>query len=236
MDFSESARKKSRELGIDLVGFADLSSFKAAKACRPADLLDPFSTAIAIAVHLADEVLDKIESKPTPEYNQAYIDANARLDAAATRIEQWIEEKGFHAKAIPASKMASEGRRFGAISHKAVAHAAGLGWQGKSLLLVTPDFGPRVRLATVLTDMPCKPGTMMPNRCGQCHACVDACPARAIKGTAPEFYHLDPNDGVDLDKCDAQLKEFGKLPGITKSVCGVCVAVCPWGKARKQES
>ncbi len=234
MDFSASVKALCKELGLDLVGFADLTPFKAAGACKPADLLAPFTRAISIAVHLNDDMLDEIETEPTPAYNQAYIDANARLDAAGVRIEQWIKEKGFKATLIPASKMADGGRRFGAISHKAVAHAAGLGWQGKSLLLVTPRFGPRVRLATVLTDMPLKAGTMEPNRCGECNACTDACPAHAIKGIAPEFYHPDPSVGVDLDKCDAKLKEFGKIPGITKSVCGVCVAVCPRGKPRKK--
>ncbi len=234
MDFTISIKALSKELDLDLVGFADLAPFKAAGACKPAGLLDPFTRAVAIAIHLDDDVLDEVETGPTPAYNQAYIDANAKLDAEATRIEQWIHEKGFKAMMVPASKMADGERRFGSISHKAVAHAAGLGWQGKSLLLVTPDHGPRVRLAIVLTDMPLKPGTMEPNRCGECNACTDACPAHAIKGIAPEFYHQDPSVGVDLDKCDAQLKEFGKLPGITKSVCGVCVAVCPQGRSRKK--
>jgi epoxyqueuosine reductase len=234
MDFSASVKALCKELGLDLVGFADMAPFKAAGACNPADLLDQYTHAIAIGVHLDDDILDKIQTGPTPRYNQAYIDANVKLDAAATRVERWIREHGFKAAAIPASKIIDTGRRFGAISHKAVAHAAGLGWQGKSLLLVTPEHGPRVRLATVLTDMPLAPGTMIPSRCGKCHACVDACPARAIKGVSLESYHADPSTAVDLDKCDAKLKEFGKRPGITKSVCGVCVAACPWGKAKKK--
>jgi epoxyqueuosine reductase QueG len=234
MDFSARVKALCKELRVDLVGTADLAPFKAAGACHPADLLDPYSRAIAIGIHLDDDVLDEIRTGPTPAYNQAYIDANAKLDAAATRIERWIHEQGFKAVGIPASKIVDTGRRFGAISHKAVAHAAGLGWQGKSLLLVTPEHGPRVRLATVLTDMPLTSGKIKPNNCGKCHACVDACPARAIKDIAPVSIHAVPGDAVDLDKCDAKLKEFGKIQGITKSVCGVCVAVCPWGKPKKK--
>jgi epoxyqueuosine reductase len=234
MDFSASVIAFCHELGLDLVGFADLAPFKAAGACKPANLLEPFTIAISIAVHLDDDILDDIETRPSPAYNQAYIDANTKLDAAAARIEGWIREKGFKALMVPASKIIDDGRRFGSISHKAVAHAAGLGWQGKSLLLVTPDFGPRVRLATILTDMPLQPGTPEPNRCGRCRACTEACPAHAIRGIAPIFYHATPSDGVDLDKCDAKLKEFAMLPGVTRSVCGVCVSVCPWGRSRKR--
>ena len=49
------------------------------------------------------------------------------------------------------------GDLFGNISHKAVARTEGIGWQGKSLLIVSPQYGPRIRLATVLTDMPLEP-------------------------------------------------------------------------------
>ncbi len=67
------------------------------------------------------------------------------------------------------------------ISHKAVARMAGLGWQGKSLLLINPEYGPRVRLVTILTDMPLTPDGPVKNRCGACLECVQACPASAIK-------------------------------------------------------
>ncbi|NMC07724.1 MAG: epoxyqueuosine reductase [Candidatus Lokiarchaeota archaeon] len=229
-----SIKRLSRELGLDLVGVADLAPFKVAGACKYPSLLAPYTRAIAIAVHLDDDILDDIESRPSPEYNQAYINANTKLDDAAAVITRWIIDNGFKAEMIPASKVVDDNRRFGAISHKAVAHAAGLGWQGKSLLLVTPEFGPRVRLATVLTDMPLETGTPEPNRCGRCRACTEACPARAIKGIAPVFYHADPSIGVDLDKCEAKLNEFQALPGITKTICGVCVSVCPWGRSRKK--
>ncbi|MCK9565162.1 MAG: hypothetical protein M0Q43_03825 [Methanothrix sp.] len=62
-------------------------------------------------------------------------------------------------------------------SHKLAAHMAGLGWIGKSCLLITPEAGPRVRWASVLTDAPMKAtGYAMAERCGECRKCVDVCP------------------------------------------------------------
>ena len=65
----------------------------------------------------------------------------------------------------------------GQISHRAVAHQAGLGWIGRNLLLVTPEFGPRIRLITVITYAELDQGPVpLPNRCGTCPACIDSCP------------------------------------------------------------
>ena len=71
----------------------------------------------------------------------------------------------------------------GGCSQKLAAHLSGLGWIGKSCLLVTPDHGPRVRWVTVLTDAPLRPtGAPLEQRCGECTACVDICPVHALTG------------------------------------------------------
>ena len=70
----------------------------------------------------------------------------------------------------------------GEINHKTVAALAGLGGIGLSRLLVTPDFGPFVRLGTILTDASLgvdKP--LEENPCDQCDSCRMACPAEAIQ-------------------------------------------------------
>jgi epoxyqueuosine reductase QueG len=62
--------------------------------------------------------------------------------------------------------------------HKTAAASAGLGWIGKTALFVSPQFGPAVRLATVFTDLDLPVGdAIAEGRCGDCRACVDACPA-----------------------------------------------------------
>ncbi len=109
---------------------------------------------------------------------------------------------------------------------------AGIGWQGKSLLVVNPEFGPRLRLATILTDMPLTPDTPLLNQCGKCKACVVFCPAKAIKNVSTESNYDSPEIAVDLNKCGEKLYEFAKLPDVGVRICGVCVKVCPYGNKK----
>ncbi len=118
----------------------------------------------------------------------------------------------------------------GIFSHRLVAHEAGLGWIGKSCSLVHPEVGPRLRLATVLTDAPLIPGKPLKSRCGSCRQCADICPVGALLGH-------DYADGEDRDLrlrfhlCDDYLLEKKKVLG--EQVCGLCIAVCPYGRKGK---
>ena len=87
--------------------------------------------------------------------HHAYDTVNDLLDTIALRLSNSLQRQGYRAFPIPASKRAVVDERVAAIfSHKLAAHMAGLGWIGKSCLLITPEAGPRVRWATVLTDAP----------------------------------------------------------------------------------
>lgn len=141
-------------------------------------------------------------------------------------------DQGFQGMAIPASELVDENNLLGSISHKAVARMAGLGWQGKSLLLINLEYGPRVRLVTILTDMPLLPDRPIKNRCGACLECVQACPASAIKNASTDSYYPGRDVAIDLEKCHQKLIEFKALPGINTRICGVCIKACPIGKRR----
>ena len=159
--------------------------------------------------------------------------ANILLDDITLRLQRNIIREGFRALAIPASQIVDKVDWMGHISHKAMAKAAGLGWQGKSLLLVTPGYGPRVRLATLLTNAALEPDPMMPNRCGTCQNCRNACPAAAIKGGVWEDHPQTRDEALHFSRCLEKVNNFAKRPEIGKSICGVCISVCPWGKPRE---
>jgi len=97
---------------------------------------------------------------------------------------------------------------------------AGLGWQGNSLLIVTPEYGPRVRLATVLTDMPLVPDQPLRNRCGGCVKCAQACPARAIKRVVAADRYARREDVLHLDRCAEKTLQYKARPDIAARVCG----------------
>ena len=106
---------------------------------------------------------------------------------------------------------------------------AGIGWQGKSLLLVNKKCGPRLRLATVLTDLPLEPDGPAKNLCGKCSRCADACPAAAIKNIPANDYYESRDTAIHLKRCYNKLLDFKEMPGIGYTFCGVCIKACPFG-------
>jgi epoxyqueuosine reductase QueG len=117
----------------------------------------------------------------------------------------------------------------GEISHKAVAKAAGLGWIGKSMLLVTPEFGPKVCLITVLTNMPLSAGQPFRNMCGECDKCVKVCPVKALTSISFEDHPQKIEEAFNVEKCGRWIDKTwddGKI-------CYVCMLICPKGKRRR---
>jgi epoxyqueuosine reductase QueG len=225
----------AKELGADLVGVADLKRLEGIQ-CEPPDLLENYRTAVSMAVALADGIIDPIEDKPTPLYQQHYLKVNLLLDDIALRMSGKIQEMGGKALPIPASQLLDLDNWTSYISHKAVAIAAGLGWQGKSLLLVTPEYGPRVRLVTVLTDLPLEADEPVKNLCARCSECAEACPAGAIRNVNTKTHYSSRDEALEFNKCVERVyEEHRKLPFIESPICGVCIRACPQGKKRRRK-
>ncbi len=168
--------------GASLVGFADLAGL--GSAC-----LSNWPWAVSIALALDPATIAGVRDGPTAEYYAEYKRTNRALQDLAGRVADGIRDLGHRAKPIaptvPEGPEADQWIQSLSVSfqHKTAATRAGLGWVGKSALLITPGFGPRVRLATVLTDMPLPAGEPEAvGRCGRCRACVGSCPAGAIRG------------------------------------------------------
>jgi len=115
----------------------------------------------------------------------------------------------------------------GEYSQKKAAVRAGLGWIGKNTLLITPNFGPRVRLATILTDweLPVSPSRMMPG-CGYCSICVDCCPSMCLKNVNWEP-GVSRENMIDIARCGET------NDAIQHCICGVCLVACPVGQNNK---
>lgn len=220
----------ARGFGASVVRVADTARLAGIET-EPVDLLAEFPRAVSLAVRLSDGIMDAIEDRPTPLYSSHYSRVNAVLDDVAVRTANWLAARGARALPIPASQILDDQRWTSYISHKAVAVAAGIGWQGKSLLVVSPDFGPRIRLVTVLTDAALAPDEPLKNRCGTCTKCRDACPAGAIRGVNTASHYESREEALDFQKCVVQVRDkFAELPYVAGLICGVCIAVCPWGR------
>lgn len=224
----------ARDCGADLVGVADMAHLKGIQT-EPEDLLEGYSRAVSMAIALSNGVIDPIVDVPTPIYQQHYLKVNLLLDDIALRVSGRIQEMGGKALPIPASQLLDLENWTSYLSHKAVAIAAGLGWQGKSLLLVTSDYGPRVRLVTVLTDLPLDPDEPIKNLCAKCTECADACPVSAIKNVNTDRHYSTRDEALDFQKCVERVYDKNRqLPFIDSPICGVCIRACPQGKKRRQ--
>jgi epoxyqueuosine reductase QueG len=229
MASTDELKAAARAAGADLVGVADLEPFRADGTMPLGTEFERFTKGLSVAIHLDDGTVDTIDGAPTPAYAQHYHEVNARLNRLTGWLVEWITARGYAACAVPASQILDQDNMLGLISHKAVARMAGIGWQGKSLLIVSREYGPRIRLATVLTDMPLSIDGPVKNRCGKCQACVKACPASAIKNVGTRDRYRDRDEALHFSRCVGQTMAFKALPGIGTSICGVCVQVCPFG-------
>lgn len=225
----EELQALAREWGADLFGVADLTPARRfmERECSP--VLAQFDRALAAAVYFPREVINELCYGPTHTYLHYYRVVNVRLDDIALRLTGFLRERGWRAFPIPSSQRVSRDRLAGIFPHRLAAHLAGLGWIGKSCSLITPQFGPAVRLVTVLTDAPLPPEQPLASRCGSCTRCVEICPAGAIKGVDFAF---DQELTVRLqpELCDQHLNQVRGRFG--KRVCGLCLAVCPWGQRK----
>lgn len=207
--------------GVDIVGFASVKGLESLLHQSIREIGSTLPYGISLGYRLSDAVVDNIRIGPTLLYKQHYKTVNWILDQCAVMVVRLIESSGMKALAIPASQTVDWEKQSGHMSHKAIAAAAGLGWIGKSGLLVTEEQGARIRFSSVLTDLPLEAGKPVENGCGDCARCIELCPARAISGS-----------GYDMSKCLEKLKAFARRPGIGVFICGVCVKACPFSQRK----
>ncbi|MEF8849577.1 MAG: 4Fe-4S double cluster binding domain-containing protein [Candidatus Bipolaricaulota bacterium] len=227
MNYTRDLKEKARKLGADRVGVGDLKGLRDYPTVPP-DLLEGFTRGISVGVKLPDPVIDELPDS-RPRYAYQYRQANDKLDRISFQLGRFVEKAGARAKSIPASKIADEGHWQSFISHKAVARVAGLGWIGKSLLLINPEYGPRVRWATVLTDLELETGRPVENKCGGCTKCLEACIVDAFEDSGFENYPRDRSFYFAVDRCARKLEDFADDPEVGSMVCGICIKACPWG-------
>ncbi|MCB6568637.1 epoxyqueuosine reductase [Eubacterium limosum] len=220
---NEKIEALGKGLGAAQVGFADLSSL-------PDGLNQGYPAAVSIVVRLSKGILAQIEDAPTATYFSHYRIVNRLIDEITLRVALALEEGGAMAVAVPASQslpsLKGENPYRGLFAHKTAAVIAGMGWIGKSALFIHRDYGPAVRLGTVLTDAPLDTvAALAESECGSCQACVKACPSMSIEGTLWET-GMERSYLLDAHSCSEYMKEAYQHIG-RGSVCGLCMVSCP---------
>lgn len=222
-NIKEKLLEKAYSMGAAKVGVADLNGFVKGD-------LEKLTTGISIAVRLSDAIINQVVDMPTKTYFHHYRTVNFLIDQITLALCTIIQNEGYYAIAIPASQTVKtkEDAFTGLFQHRTAAVRSGLGWIGKNACLITEEFGPRVRLGTVLTNMPIEYDVpVTESKCGECNVCISNCPALALKGNlwTPG---LARDELVDALACSNHMSEHYKDIG-RGSVCGVCVSSCPRG-------
>jgi epoxyqueuosine reductase len=109
---------------------------------------------------------------------------------------------------------------------------AGIGWHGKSTMLINPALGTWFFLAEILTTLELPPDAPQQDRCGRCDRCITACPTGAI--TAP--HRLDARRCISyltIEHKSAIPLEFRPLIGDRIFGCDDCLDACPWNRFAK---
>lgn len=231
MDLNSRIQDLAERWGADLFGVADLSLARDAILAQGGPAVAGYPYGISIGAVLPHSVVNQLsqraQSPVAVSYGHLATVAEQRLDLVGSQVYSFLQREGYSAMPVPAAQMTDDERICGVFSHKLAAHLAGLGWIGKSCLLVTPEAGPRVCLTTVLTDAPLTiTGEPMDERCGECTECVRICPVNAFTDRA--FREDEPREArFDADRCVRYFSEMEENGD--PSVCSLCLYICPYG-------
>ncbi|MEE8438053.1 MAG: tRNA epoxyqueuosine(34) reductase QueG, partial [Micropepsaceae bacterium] len=245
----DAIRARAKEKGFDSVGFAkprlplnaadDLEQFldqglhgdmawMAANAERRADpkqLWDAARSVITLGVNYAPkhdpmEALNSRGHGTISVYAQG-ADYHDVLKRNLKRVASWI-----------AAAHSAEVKIFvdtAPIMEKPIAHASGIGWQGKHTNLVSREFGSWLFLGSIFTTLELEPDQPEEDHCGNCRDCLDICPTKAFQ--AP--YRLDARRCISYLTIEHKghiATEFREPIGNRIYGCDDCLSVCPWNK------
>ncbi len=215
---------------------------------------------IVLANVFPQSVLDACPDNPRPARYTLHA-LYSEGEGYCIKVSRLLEKNGFRGVIIPAYlpvEMSYETRGFkGDLHLRHAALEAGLGTRGKSDLLITPEFGPRIRLFGVVTDADLEPTPKITeDLCTNCDICIKSCPSKALGesgGCNPNLCSLYAMKN-GLPRIVGFLREVGKEPDREKRIkkltglemwnywqalsqgsfyeCFMCIQSCPVGKIK----
>ncbi len=220
---------------VDKIGIVNLENAKDTAVYKTAvELLPGAKTVIVLANELFSEVVQYLTSgRKTGElvmrdlFSRNSNIVNGHLDWESYKLVKELHKLGYSGIPLTAGDAPFDARFLkGMLSYKEAAVAAGMGVIGWNTMLLTPEYGARIRLSCVVTDASLEnTGSSIDYiPCSDCKgACVKVCPVQAIK--RPDEGEVC---GIDKYRCNTYLVSSGG--------CAECLRVCPADKLYRSKS
>ena len=189
--------KDAKKLGIDLIGFASVDRWGKYKDTKeeyfPENIWPGTKTIIVLGIQI---FLPMLETTPSIVYSELYNTTNRLLDENAYKLANTLYKKGHKAFFFPRDAYGDisvlVNKPEAAFSHVLAGKYAGLGTIGYNHMLLTKEFGPRVRLVSVFTDAFIPPDEVLEKDiCTKCEICKSCCPTSAFSTTANRIANMD---------------------------------------------
>lgn len=186
---------------------------------------EEYQSALVFAVPYEQQL--RLEDYTEEAFDNSILNAKYKLEQILKDIEFALIEEGISYYIPPVAQQDEEELK-ALFSFKYAAVNAGLGWIGKNDVLITEEYGPRVRLSAVLIDYPFEyENKITESQCGSCTKCVDICPHKALTGANWDISTLR-SDLIDYHLCNQKRSAYIESHG-RKNACGLCMIVCPYG-------
>lgn len=231
-ELKDEIYKKAHDLGANLVRSCPVCRWEENPLQKsefwPQNIWPWVKNVIVLGIPL---YLPMVNTTPSMVYQELYDTSNRVLDDIAYRLANAIiSETGYKALFFPRDCYYNieslENNPNAAFSHVLAGYYAGMGSIGDSHNLITKEFGPRIRLVSVLTDAPFSPDCMLEeNLCIHCKKCLKNCPSHCFKDNGNGIYQMDK---PACTRYHIKIKQEHHWP------CGVCIASCPIGEDRKR--
>lgn len=223
-----------RNLRIPLAGIAPVSRWRNPlfhpwiPASFHPDAIFP-ETRSVLVIGLAVQ-LPVLETSPSIWYRELYKTVNSLLDQYTYQIATMLTDAGCQAVFVPRDGYGSitvlQKNPIAFFSHRHAAVLAGLGSFGMNNMVLTPEFGPRVRFGSVFITADITPDPLISEElCIRCTNCVRHCPVGALDEGE---YPLSLTEKSTCASHSAELNQQYISP------CGICIKVCPVGKDRER--
>jgi epoxyqueuosine reductase len=207
---------------------AQMSYLTAAPRHEPAQLLAEAKTLIAVALPYANANVVALRAShsgsPLTGVIARYARGNDYHDVMRGKLRRLADAV---ANLIGRPVLARHCVDSAPLLERAAAERAGIGFAAKSTMTIVPGVGSFVMLGELLLDVPIATDAPMPQRCGSCRLCLDACPT----GAFVEAHVLDARRCISywtIEHTGVIPREFRHLIGARVFGCDVCQDVCPF--------